>query len=215
MHALTGCDIVPVTFNIGKPTAVKAAKKHTFHKLGHVNASVPEIIQESKDFMVTCHGTKPSTSMTECRQKQWATKTGNAKTAAPKLCSLPPTTEAFHQNALRAHFQVSHWLAALDIDPPELDPLEHGFVADHINKVLNPRPLAEGVKPAPDFILKLIKCNCASEQACKGGNCGCTSRLTPCTMFCACCGGVLCNNPFKKKHAVEEDSDSEDEVDND
>jgi len=33
-------------------------------------------------------------------------------TAAPKLCGLPPATEAFEQNVYRAHFQVAQWYSA-------------------------------------------------------------------------------------------------------
>jgi len=33
----------------------------------------------------------------------------NLQVEAPKLCSLPPTTEAFEQNVRRAHHQVAHW----------------------------------------------------------------------------------------------------------
>ena len=33
------------------------------------------------------------------------------------LCSIPPTTESFHQNVLWAHFQCIVWNASLEIDP--------------------------------------------------------------------------------------------------
>ena len=65
--------------------------------------------------------------MTECRQRLWGVKTGKATSSASKLCTLPPTTEAFQLNALRAHLQVAQWNATMDIGPPELDPVEYGF----------------------------------------------------------------------------------------
>ena len=64
----------------------------------------------------------------------------------------------------------------MQIDPPKLDPKDYGFEAYHINKTLNPRPVTDGVVEAPEFILKLVKCGCASSQACETGNCGCNSR---------------------------------------
>ena len=75
-------------------------------------------------------------------------KTGKAISSAPKLCSLPPTTEAFQLNALRAHLQVSQWNATMEIGPPELDPVEYGFEPNHANKILLPRPIPHGVDPA-------------------------------------------------------------------
>ena len=65
--------------------------------------------------------------MTECRQQMWAQK-AEKTIAAPKLCALPPTAEAFEQNIYREHFQVSHALWNM----------------------------AEGVPHAPEQILKLV-----------------------------------------------------------
>ena len=70
--------------------------------------------------------------MSECRQCLWMQKTDRS-TGAPKLCSLPPTTEAFVKNIKRAHFQVAQWYAALDSDPLPLDPRDYGWEADGIN----------------------------------------------------------------------------------
>jgi len=108
--------------------------------------------------------------MTECRQQLWAQKTGKS-TAAPKLCGLPPTTEAFEQNVYRAHFQVAQWYSALSGDPPPLNAVDYGWEADGANKCLIPRNMAEGVPCAPEQILKLVKCGCVSERPCKGANC--------------------------------------------
>ena len=60
-------------------------------------------------------------TMSECRHRMWAQKTAKSS-SAPELCSLAPTTGTFRQNAKRAHLQCGHWYAALDSDPPTLDP---------------------------------------------------------------------------------------------
>ena len=162
--------------------------------------------------MVSCYGSKPYQSMTECRQRLWGVKTGKTTSAALKLCTLPPITEAFGQTALRAHLQISNWYAALEIHPPDLDPQEFGFKTDDTNKVWIPRALPSGVDEAPEYVLKLVKCGCESNTSCKGGNCGCNSRKTQCIVFYACNGGEDCYSPFKKHVAMSMDqSDSEDE----
>ena len=112
-HALSGCDTVAATYGIGKVKAVKAAKKHTLTKVGKTESSVEEIVKEGTDFQATCYGCKPVSSMIECRQKQWAQKTGKSSTSAPKLCTLPPTTDAFLQNVLRAHIQLCDWYSTM------------------------------------------------------------------------------------------------------
>ena len=100
----------------------------------------------------------------------------------------------------------------MEIDPPDINAVEYGYEADHINKILIPRPLPEGVKAAPDEIMNKIKCGCAAAQPCKGGKCTCHSHRKPCTIFCGCSDGDICCNPFKKQKNQDE-SDSEDDDD--
>lgn len=87
--------------------------------------------------------------MSECRQWLWTQKISTS-TGAPKLASLSPTTEAFVENMKRAHFHVAQWYAALESDPPPLDPLNYGWEADDVNKSLYAMLVPAGVCPAPD-----------------------------------------------------------------
>ena len=75
---------------------------------------------ETTKFMIAAYG-RSDVTVSECLQRMWAQKTAKSS-SAPELCSLAPTTEAFRQNAKRAHFQCGHCYAALDSDPPTLDP---------------------------------------------------------------------------------------------
>ena len=153
-----------------------------------------DVEKEVTKFMVAAYGGLGLT-LTECRQRLWAQKTAKSY-GAPKLCSLPPTTEVFVQNAKRAHFQVAQWYAALSSDPPSLDPRNFGWEPNDVNKALSPTIGAEGVSMAPDYVLKLIRCGCESQSPCKSGNCGCTGRQIACTIFCACACGPSCLNKF-------------------
>jgi len=122
--------------------------------------------------IAACRGL--GTTMSECHKWLWAQKTTRS-CAAPKLASLPPSTEGFLQNAKHA----------LESNPHSLNLLEYGWEADDVNKTLYPTTVAEGVCIAPDCILKLIRCGCdsESEMPCRSGNCGCTGRQIPCTIF--------------------------------
>ena len=208
IHAISGCDSVAATYGIGKVTALTVASKaYRLDLLGDVVAQVTQVIEQAKEFMVACYGVKKCSSMTECRQHVWAQKTGKTS-SAPKLCSLPPTTEAFHENILRAHLQVATWRAALSGEPPAMDPVHFGWEIDHVNKCLIPRNISQGTAYAPENVLKLVRCGCDSEKACRGGKCGCMSRQLPCTIFCSC-GAVsrVCHNPFN----LEDDGDMEED----
>lgn len=215
LHALTGCDSVAATHGVGKVTAIAVARKgHILDQLGQPTADIIEVVKQSTAFMAACYGCKtPCSTMTECRQQQWAQKTGKS-TSAPKLCSLPPTTEAFEQNVRRAHYQVAQWYSALSGDPPPLNAVDYGWEADDTNKCLIPRNMKDGVPYAPEHILKLVKCGCLSERPCRGGNCGCMGHQLPCTMFCACGGGPACLNPFNAREHATDDTNDTDDVDN-
>ena len=167
-------------------------------------------MSESTSFMASCYGCTSTQSMTDCRQKQWAQRTGKSA-SAPKLCTLPPTTEGHLQNTLRAHKQLCNWYSTMEIDPPDIDSVEYGYEADHKNKIVTPRPLPEGVRLAPDEILEKNRCACAAAKPCKGGKCTCHNRKKPCTMFCGCSDGDNCCNPFKKQRKADSDSEDDDE----
>ena len=168
LHALTGCDSVAATYGLGKTNAITVASKgYTLDLLGQPMAAIDKVV------IATCYGLKtPCSSMTDCRQQQWAQKIGKSS-AAPKLCSLPPTTEAFEQNVRRAHDQVALWYSALGGDPPAMNAVEDGWESVDTNRRLIPRNMANGISYAPEHILKLVMCGCSSERPCKGGNCSC------------------------------------------
>ena len=213
LHALTGCDSVAATYGVGKTKAIAVARKgYTLDQLGKPLANIVEVTEQATAFMGACYGvTTPTSSMTKIRQKLWAQKTGKS-TAAPKLCSLPPTTEAFEQNVRRAHHQVAQWYSALSGDLPPLAAVEHGWEADDTNKCLIPRNMEDGVPYAPEHILKLVRCGCTSERACRGGKCGCMGRQLPCTLFCTCGGGTACSNPFNTTESTTDHEDIDDEM---
>ena len=212
VHAISGCDTVAAIYGVGKVTAISVAKKgFKLNSIGKVGADMKQVEREATAFIAACYcSNMKCNSMTECRQRMWAIKTGKNTTSAPKLCSLPPTTEAFVQNVLRCHYQVAQWYGALESNPPPLNPVEFGWDADHTNKSLFPCTVTEGVSLVPETVLKLIRCGCESERACKGNNCGCTGRQVTCTIFCACAGGLGCSNPFSKNNVSAEDEDNED-----
>ena len=123
--------------------------------------------------------------MTECRQLVLAQKTGKYL-SAPKLCSLPPTSEAFKENLPRAHLQVAQWRAALNGESPAIDPIGFGWEADQQNESLIPRNMSSGTPYSAEHVLKLVRCGCHSERSCRGGNCGCMGRQLLCMTFCPC-----------------------------
>ena len=91
--------------------------------------------------------------------------------AALKLCSLPPTTEAFTETAKRAHLQDAPWKGSIEGTLPPIHALTHGWKYD--GSYLKPTTVPEGTLPAPVAVLEIMQCGCAS--GCKGGHCKCST----------------------------------------
>ena len=66
------------------------------------------MVGEAAKFMLTCYNNSKKT-LTDARIDTWKLKMRKSMLDPPKLCSLTPTSAAFHQNVLRANYQSS-WL---------------------------------------------------------------------------------------------------------
>ena len=150
--------------------------------------------------MLACYGQQ------RCQQ-MWFSKVSRSKASAPKLCSLPPTSEAFEQNVATAHLQVAIWLHALDPNPPVLDPTSYGWSQEEGSIALSPTTVPPDTSLAPNGLLKLIKCSCRSEMPCSMNKCSYNSSDMACTPFCACQGGQACQNESGKYVLHDEDEE--------
>ena len=208
-HALTGCDTVAPCFGIGKGKMLKVLKTGlNLDMIGNAEANWPEVLKQATKFIASCYGQSKTNSMSEARVSVWTSKTGKSgATVTPKLCSLPPTTEAFIENVKRAHLQTCIWKNALQLDPPDLEPTSYGWIKESRTKSLLPTTVPTNVQLAPNHILKLIRCTCSSEQPCKSSRCACNKSRLPCTMFCACQTSIECCNDQTRTAVDEDDED--------
>ena len=188
-HTLSGCDTVLMCHGMGKSKMLKAvkAKKYSLSLLGEVNTDMEDVINQATVFMCKGYSMSNTASMTEARIKVWTERIGRkAASKVPKLCFLPPTTEAFLLNVRRAHFQCAIWRRALMHEPPNLYLAEYGWFKDEVTKSLQLVMLLPTKLPAPDYILKLVCCSCSSAQPCHSSRCGCVAANLACTTFCHC-----------------------------
>ena len=103
--------------------------KHNLNVLGNIteDVSFTSILEQTTHFMLAWYGQSNCSSFTAAPQKVWGLKVGRSKASAPKLCSLPPTSEVFKENVARAPLQVAVWLHALNPNPPVLKPTDFGW----------------------------------------------------------------------------------------
>ena len=107
----------------------------------------------------------------------------------------------FH--SLRVHFQVRMWKS---FDSCHEDPLEWGW------KKVNDQflPIMTGKDPAPENLLKIIRCKCklSSKNACGPNLCSCKKSGLRCVAACEECRGQSCFNVDEP--LVEDDDDVND-----
>lgn len=209
-HALTGCDQVALHHGIGKAKMLKVVKNGScrLNSLGDLTADFEVVVKEATKFIVECYGVKDADTMTDARVKVWIGKMGKkSNVKMPKLCSLPPTTEAFKENVKRAHFQCAVWRNAT-IEPPDQRPTSYGWQRDESAKSLVPISLPKEQRLAPEYIMKIVCCACSSVTPCKTKACGCVSANLACTMFCNCQASSICKNKqTTTQHISDDDSD--------
>ena len=159
IHGVSGADAVASLHDIGKATVVKFAKKGCFPLfcIDDVHAEIKSVEAQTTKFMCAAYGkvAESCNSKTERRVKMWRSKTGESGASSVKLCSIPPTTEAFIENVHRCHLQVAIFKAALPESPPEMDSTKYGWELDHLDNLV-PRTVPSVTLSAPPDILQLI-----------------------------------------------------------
>ena len=114
--------------------------------------------------------------------------------------NLPPSERAAYFHSLRVHLQVIEWKSLMNI---ALHPIEWGWTL----RGNNYEPIMTDLDPAPENILKLVRCNCKSIKNLCGTN-ACTCRRTgiSCISACGQCNGKDCNNTMRQEidESVEE-----------
>ena len=138
VHGLSGCNTIAPCYAIAKMKILKTLKEgnHPLSCLGDSNVNWLDVVKQVTSFMLACYGVPKLDSMTQARANLWKTRVGRGSSTIPKLGSLPPTDPAFMENLKRAHFQICIRKHALDLNVPDLDPVQYGWTKDKAAKSL-------------------------------------------------------------------------------
>ena len=135
---------------LGKGTVIKILKddKKRRDTLCITAESKDSVRLQSIAFDASCYGHDNESNITALRYLICLKKMSNHKlNSSPELKVLPPTSEAFKQHILSAHFQTI-WRSALDPDPPALCSSQYGWKRSQVNS-LEPIDLPKDVVAAP------------------------------------------------------------------
>lgn len=191
-HAISGCDTVASYYGLGKSSVIKVLKAgYDLSALGSIDAPFEKVIEQATAYISACYGIWKTNDITHTRVLVWGKTNGKGNMSTPNLAALPPTNESFIENVKRAHFQAALWRNLDGHLPPEFDPVKFGWKKDTPNRSLSPTTVPEGCKPAPAYILEMIKCGCKGENPCNTKKCSCRVHGLTCTMSCHCYTRVL------------------------
>lgn len=102
-----------------------------------------------------------------------------------ELACLPPTSDAARYHSLRVYHQIQEWIG--NVIPPTTWGWKKQGEALH--------PIQTDKPIAPEFILKLIFCNCKTD--CRK-LCSCRRANLNCSNLCGQCQGNSCSNCFEE-----------------
>lgn len=188
LHAVTGCDTTSSFFKKGKKSAIHVLNscitlKNDLKIFYDPNASSESITDAGEKFILKLYGApKNIKNLNEYRYIYYKKLVGKQQLRDNfELASLPPTKHSADLHSKRVFCQVQQWLGN------NLTPTEWGW--KYVEGFIIPISMENA--PAPDFILKIVACNC-KKQCSK--MCSCRKANIFCTDMCGHCMGFSCVN---------------------
>ena len=212
LHAFTGCDTTSRFFGIGKAKAIKKYKEsQTFRKAASTffdsSSTKKDIASAGETVVKYLYDAEKQLDqpLHIIRCQKFHAKVATSSTYV-QCKHLPPTTAACTEHSLRVFLQVQEWKS----NTQPLDPEKYGWA--HVDDRYSPIYFS-GIKPAPDQLLRIIRCSCKGD--CSRGNCTCKANGMECTSACKECKGTTCLNskPVNGNVNAEHDVDSDTEED--
>lgn len=189
LHALTGCDTTSRIYGLSKGQMLKKVKANSaYYKevSSHflTNSPIPSkemLASQGEDVIAGLFGAQPCEGLDILRFRKFVTKTSRVQKQV-QVCSLPPTYAAAIYHIYRVYHQVQQWIGN------NLEPKDWGWKLE--NGILV--PTKTHLPPAPEELLKIIRCNCKSN--CESKRCNCKRHGIVCSMSCGECRGTSCSN---------------------
>lgn len=203
VHAFTGCDSTSRIFSIGKAKAFDTLM-NVAELRSVANTFCSDCCQHSdieaagRKAMLLLYGCKTLESTNALRYRMFVEKVARAKSfVTPER--LPPTDASTKYHSFRTYFQLQIWKSTEET----IDAEQWGWY----NKNNSYYPTACDKRPAPNYLLNMIRCSCKTK--CATSRCGCKRNGMPCSAACGECQISGCdNNP--RTGNLSDDSDEED-----
>lgn len=207
LHAVLGCDTTSRLYGIGKGASVKRFQTSSaFREQAKVfnahSASAHDVVDAGEKALLIIYNGKATDTLDSLRYQRFCEKVAS-KSSHVKPQALPPTSSAAEYHSLRVYLQVQEWKGSRN----ELCPTEWGWQECDEGFV----PLQTSLPPAPEHLLRVIRCNCQAD--CSTLRCTCKKHNIECTTACGHCKGSGCTNSQQSHDDDDgEDDDGEDDI---
>lgn len=184
LHAFSGCDTTSCLYNKGKVKFFNLLQKNkslseSIQIFKDENANSEDIICAGEEFLVALYRiNNDDVTLNALRYQHFIKSIVKNKFT---LASLPPTSDAARYHSLRTYHQVQLWYNK------SKNAADWGWKSSKFGLT----PILMMKDPAPEVLLKCISCKC--KKGC-GTTCSCRKAGLKCSIICATCTGISCNN---------------------
>ena len=203
LHAILGCDTTSQIYGIGKGNSLKKFKSSEYFReqakvFDNELSSCIEISKAGEKALAFFYNGGPCDSLDSLRYKRFCEKVSTNKSHIHPQ-TLPPTSAAAKYHSFRVFYQIMKWK---EIDD-QMTPLNWGWkkIDDKLMPVMTDLP------PAPDELLKMIRCNCHGD--CSSMRCSCKKHNISCSPACGSCRGSSCSNSDNSINSDQDDTDDD------
>jgi hypothetical protein len=180
-HAFGGCDTTSAIFGIGKGTVFNRLTRNKslescFLVLENIGACQEDVKSAGLKIMSAVYGANGEVSMGRLRYNTYNRLVTNnfGRFQAERL---PPSQNAAELHSLRVHLQVVFWLTLGKVN---LNPEDWGWKMSK-DKLT---PIQMTVKPGPDILMAVIRCQCSRKGMCSSRLCSCVKNGLKCIAAC-------------------------------
>jgi len=147
------------------------------------------LLKEKNQVVTICHKSSanvdgiPGEGLNALRYRRFCEKVLTSSSFV-QVHTFPPTSSAAQYHSARVYLHVQQWVGR----PTMMNPEDWGWV--QIDGKLEPR--TTDLPPAPDALLRVIRCNCKTD--CDTKRCTCKKHGMECSVACGECKSVSCTN---------------------
>ena len=152
------------------------------------DATRDAIGEAGERIFISMYGGKPDDSLTKLRHACYR-EIAETNSSMLRPERLPPTERTSFQHSLNVHLQVMIWKS---LNVVHMEPCEWGWFVE--NGRLS--PVMNDMAPAPDDLLKYVRCKCktSSTNPCSTNMCSYRNSGLKCVTYCHDCRGEQCRN---------------------